>query len=268
MDEASVLVSTANGVCTLEINRPQVMNAVAGSTVRELRAALAAARNDPEARVLVVTGRGRAFCTGADLSDPEIALDGALEERPAKLAVLMRETINPLMEELRSFPKPTIAAVNGPAVGGGIGIALSTDITIAASSAYFMQVFTPKLGLVPDMGVTWYLERLVGRARARGLAMLGDRLPAQEAADWGMIWKAVPDDMFSAEVTALANRIAGAPTLAMRRLSSLLDEAPSNDLATQLDRERAMQCELVLTQDAQEAVLAFREKRPPRFVGR
>ncbi len=159
----------------------------------------------------MVTGRGRAFCTGADLSDPEIALDGALEERPAKLAVLMRETINPLMEELRSFPKPTIAAVNGPAVGGGIGIALSTDITIAASSAYFMQVFTPKLGLVPDMGVTWYLERLVGRARARGLAMLGDRLPAQEAADWGMIWKAVPDDMFSAEVTALANRIAGGP---------------------------------------------------------
>jgi 2-(1,2-epoxy-1,2-dihydrophenyl)acetyl-CoA isomerase len=268
MGEASVLVSTLGGVCTLEINRPQVMNAVAGSTIRELRAALADAMNNPDVRVLVVTGRGRAFCTGADLSDPEIALDGPLDERPAKLAVLMSEHVNPLMEELRSFPKPTIAAVNGPAVGGGIGIALSTDITIAAASAYFMQVFTPRLGLVPDMGVTWYLERLVGRARARGLAMLGDRLSAQDAADWGMIWKAVPDETFADAVAALARRMAEAPPLAMSRLSRLLDEAPSNDLKAQLDRERAMQCELVQTKDAQEAVMAFREKRPARFVGR
>jgi 2-(1,2-epoxy-1,2-dihydrophenyl)acetyl-CoA isomerase len=180
----------------------------------------------------------------------------------------MTEEINPLMDELRSFPKPTIAAVNGPAVGGGIGIALSADITIAASSAYFMQVFTPKLGLVPDMGVTWYLERLVGRARARGLALLGDRLSAQDAADWGMIWKAVPDDTFSDEVAALAHRLADAPPLAMRLLSGLLDEASSNDFAAQLEREKVLQCKLVVTQDAQEAVLAFREKRPARFIGR
>lgn len=268
MSQESIIVSIDAGIATIEINRPQVMNALAASTIRELRAALARLREDDNARAVILTGRGRAFSTGADLGDPEIALDGALSERPAKLAALMRTEINPLMEKLQSFPKPTIAAVNGPTVGGGIGLALSCDIVVAAESAYFMQVFTPKLGLVPDMGVTWHLERLVGRARARGLAMLGNRLSARDAADWGLIWKTFPDADLATEVKAIAQLLADSPPLGLKALSGILDEAPGHDFAQQLERECIVQCSLVLTEDAQEAVTAFREKRPARFVGR
>lgn len=268
MEKEPVIASCEGAVAVLTMNRPQVMNALAGSTIRALRKALADLRANGELRVLIVTGAGKAFCTGADLGDPEIALDGEIADRPAKLAQLMRAEINPLMEELQDFPLPTIAAVNGPTVGGGIGIALACDLVIASHDAYFMQVFTPRLGLVPDMGVTWHLERLVGRARARGLSMLGDRLPARDAADWGLIWKAVPADQFDAEVQGAARRIADASPLAQAALRRLLDEASSNELTRQLDREREAQCRLVGTHDAQEAVLAFREKRQPRFIGR
>ncbi|CAN7708139.1 enoyl-CoA hydratase-related protein [Aminobacter sp. LjRoot7] len=268
MSQESIVVSVEAGIATVEINRPQVMNALAGNTIRALRAVLREIREDDRIRAVILTGRGRAFSTGADLGDPEIALDGPLSERPAKLAALMRNEINPLMEELQSFPKPTIAAVNGAAVGGGIGLALSADIVVAAESAYFMQVFTPKLGLVPDMGVTWHMERLVGRARAKGLSMLGNRLPARDAADWGLIWKTVPDADLPSEVRTLAQLLADAPPLGLRALSSILDEATGHDFAQQLERECVVQCGLVASEDAQEAVAAFREKRPARFVGR
>lgn len=268
MTHESVSITLDDGIATLAIDRPQVMNALAASTIREMREALRGVREDTRARVLVITGQGRAFCTGADLNDAEIALDGPLAERPRLLDRLMAQEINPLMVEIQTFPKPTIAAVNGPAVGGGIGLALAADIAIAAESAYFMQVFTPRLGLVPDMGVTWHLERLVGRARARALALLGDRLPATTAAEWGLIWKTVPDPELSAEVMSAARRLADAPPLAVAALRKVLDEAPDNDFTTQLDFERIAQCGLVATQDAQEAILAFREKRPARFTGR
>lgn len=267
MQDQAVAVTVEAGVATLAIDRPKVMNALAGATIREMRAALAALRERKDVRVLVITGKGRAFCTGADLSDPEIALDGALADRPKKLAALMRDEINPLMREIQEFPRPTIAAVNGPAVGGGIGVALSADIAIAAQSAYFMQVFTPKLGLVPDMGVTWHLERLVGRARARGLAMLGDKIAASQAADWGLVWKCVPDEAFAAEIAATAARLANTPPLAVALLRDILDEAPEASFEAQLERECLVQCRLVGTADAQEAVAAFREKRTPTFTG-
>lgn len=268
MENEPVFANCDGAIAKLIINRPQVMNALAASTIRAMRKALADLRRKNGLRVLIVTGAGRAFCAGADLGDPEIALDGEIADRPAKLSKLMQADINPLMQELQQFPLPTIAAVNGPAVGGGTGIALACDLVIASHEAYFMQVFTPRLGLVPDMGVTWHLERLVGRARARGLSMLGDRLSAVEAAEWGLIWKAAPADRFDAEVEAVARRIADAPPLAQAALRRLLDEAPSSDLSRQLDREREEQCRLVGTSDAQEAVLAFREKRQPRFTGR
>ncbi len=268
MSEQAVRTTVDGAVATLTINRPQVMNAVAGSTIRALRAALDELRSNGDLRALVVTGAGRAFCTGADLSDPEISLDGELAGRPARLASLMSAEINPLIAELHGFPRPTVAAVNGPAVGGGIGIALACDVVIASEDAYFLQVFTPRLGLVPDMGVTWHLERLVGRARARGLAMLGDRLPARQAAEWGLIWKSVPAADFAAEVASTARRLADSPPLAQQAVRNLLDAAPVNDLQAQLERERDTQCSLVGTADAQEAVTAFREKRPPVLTGR
>lgn len=268
MSDEAILVAVEEGVATLTLNRPEVMNALAGSTIRHMRGSLKELADRGDVRVVVITGNGRAFCTGADLGDPEIALDGELEDRPAKLAALMRDQINPLMVELQNFPRPTIAAVNGPAVGGGIGVALAADIVIASDAAYFMQVFTPKLGLVPDMGVTWHMERLVGRARARGLAVLGDRLSATSAAEWGLIWKAVSAAEFDAEVASTARRIADAPPLAVKAVRKVLDAAPENGFAQQLDLECDVQCDLVGTADAQDAVLAFREKRQPRFTGR
>ena len=267
MQEPAVTVAVEAGIATLSIDRPRVMNALSGGAIREMRAALATLRGHQDVRVLVLTGKGRAFCTGADLSDPEIALDGDLADRPKKLESLMRGEINPLMREIQEFPRPTIAAVNGPAVGGGIGIALSADIVFAAQSAYFMQVFTPKLGLVPDMGVTWHLERLVGRARARALAMLGDRITASQAADWGLVWKCVPDEAFGTEIAETAARLAATPPLAVAKLRGLLDEAADASFADQLERELVTQCHLVGTADAQEAVAAFREKRTPMFTG-
>lgn len=268
MQEKAVAISVDAGIATLAINRPKLMNALAASTIREMRAGLADLRERDDVRVLVMTGTGRAFCSGADLSDPEISLDGALAERPGKLEALMGRDINPLMRDLLEFPRPTVAAVNGPAVGGGIGVALSADIVICAESAYFLQVFTPKLGLVPDMGVTWHLERLVGRARARGMAMLGDRIPAAQAAEWGMVWKCVADGEFQTEVDAVARRLADTSPRAISFLRELLDEAPGNGFVRQLEREAEKQCHLVGTSDAQEAVTAFREKRPAVFTGR
>lgn len=264
----SITISMNAGIAKLAINRPQVMNALAASTIRDLRVALAGLRDDPAVRVVVLTGEGKAFCTGADLSDPEITLDGPLGERSQKLARMMREEINPFVSEWQTFPKPTVAAVNGATAGAGIGLALCADIVVAAQSAYFMNVFTPRLGLVPDMGVSWHLTRLVGPARARGLTMLGDRLSAVDAERWGMIWKAVPDETFADEVRGIARRLADAPPLALARLAEILEEAPGNSFVAQLERECEAQCALVGTEDAQEAVTAFREKRAPVFKGR
>src|SRR5260221_426801 len=186
MTDSPVDLVVENGVATLTLNRPDVLNALSIGTIRALRDALAAVRANPNARALVLTGCGRGFCTGADLNDPVIALDGPLDERADKLARLMAADINPLMAELQALPLPKVAAVNGPAVGAGIGLALAADIVLAAESAYFLQVFTPRLGLVPDMGVTWHLPRLVGRARALAASLLGERISAETAADWGL----------------------------------------------------------------------------------
>jgi len=265
MSDEAVVLSVSSGIATVAINRPKVMNAVSAETLRQLRRALRSARENADIRAVLLTGQGRAFCTGADLSDPEISLDGPLERRAQKLAELMRADINPLMEELLTFPKPTLAAVNGPAVGGGIGLALCCDVAIATESAYFMQVFTPKLALVPDMGVTWLLERLVGRARTRGLALFGDRMSARQAAEWGLVWKTVADADFNEEIATAARRLADLPPLAARSLKKILDQAGAASFREQLAAEAEAQYGLVSSQDAQEAVMAFREKRPPLF---
>lgn len=268
MSETLPELEIADGVATLTLDRPALLNALSIETIRGLRRRIAEIAGRSDVRALVLTGRGRAFCVGADLSDPVISLDGPLEERAGKLARLMRDDINPLVVELAGLAIPKIAAVNGPAVGAGLGLALAADIVIAAKSAYFMQVFTPKLGLVPDMGVTWHLPRLIGRARAIAWSMLGERLPAEKAVEWGLVWKAVPDDTLMAEATAVARQLAGGPTLALALLPQLIDEAAAADLAGALEAEADAQCRLVATADAQEAVLAFRAKRAATFHGR
>ena len=265
---ADVDFNIQGGVARLTLNRPKVMNALAMSTIREMRLALREISSHGDVRVLLITGAGRAFCTGADLSDPEISLDGKLDDRAGKLAVLMRDEINPLVAEIHALPIPRIAVVNGPAVGAGVGLALAADIVLAGRSAYFMQVFTPRLGLVPDMGTTWHMPRLIGRARALGSAMLGEKIDAARAEEWGLIWKAVDDDVLQAEAQRLADRLAAGPTAAFAALSRCLDSSYENDLIAQLAVEADVQCSLVSSADAQEAVQAFRDKRPPAFKGR
>jgi 2-(1,2-epoxy-1,2-dihydrophenyl)acetyl-CoA isomerase len=175
---------------------------------------------------------------------------------------------NPLVRDLTGFPKPVIVAVNGVAAGGGVGLAFSGDIVLAAKSAYFVQVFGPKLGLVPDMGCTWLLPQLLGRARSRALALLGDRLPADKAAEWGLIWAAVADDQLLSEAHALAQRLAKGPTNAFREIKRVLDAAALNTLDEQLELERRVQHTLGDTEDFREGVTAFLTKREPQFKGK
>jgi 2-(1,2-epoxy-1,2-dihydrophenyl)acetyl-CoA isomerase len=180
----------------------------------------------------------------------------------------MTSHFNPLARDLAAFPKPTVAAVNGVAAGGGVGLALACDIVLAARSATFIQVFAPQLGLVPDMGCSWHLPRLVGAARARALALLGDKLTAEKAAEWGLIWQAVDETDLMPQAAALAERLAAGPTLGLVRTREVLAAAFDNDLAAQLDLERRTQFELGNTEDFAEGVRAFVQKRPPQFTGR
>jgi 2-(1,2-epoxy-1,2-dihydrophenyl)acetyl-CoA isomerase len=179
----------------------------------------------------------------------------------------MTSHFNPFARDLYAFPKPTVAAVNGVAAGGGVGVALACDIVIAAKSAKFIQVFAQQLGLVPDMGCSWHLPRLVGAARAKGLALLGDRLSAEDAAHWGLIWQAVEDEALMARAREIALRLAKGPTKGLVRTRQVLDRAFDNDFPAQLDLERAVQHELGDTDDFAEGVAAFIQKRAPKFSG-
>ncbi|MGH8244702.1 MAG: enoyl-CoA hydratase-related protein, partial [Steroidobacteraceae bacterium] len=213
--------------------------------------------------VLVITGAGRGVCAGQDLGDRQAAAAGARRD----LGASIERNYKPLVLALQSLSVPVIAAVNGVAAGAGASIALACDLVIAAKSATFVQAFA-KLGLVPDSGATWFLPRLAGSARAMGLALLGEKLPAEQAAAWGLIWRCVDDADFAAEVHRLAADLATAPTRAMVRTREAVRAAATATLAEQLDRERDFQRELGMTSDYEEGVAAFAEKRAPRFTGR
>jgi len=247
-------------VVRLTLDRPQRLNALSLQLVDELRAAFQALQG-ASPRAVILTGAGRAFCAGADLLDAQFEGPGLGD----RIAALMQERYHPMIEALVALPCPLIAAVNGVAAGGGASLALLADLVVAARSATFVQVFTPQLGLVPDLGSTWSLPRLVGRARARGLAMLGDRLDAATAEAWGLIWKAVDDDRLEATVSELAARLAAGPTSAFRELKLALDGSLEHPLREQLEVERQAQRRLGDQPHLEEAVRAFREKRPPRF---
>ncbi len=267
MPYENILVEIAGHVATLTLNRPTSLNSLNKGLIDDVRNALRALRVDANVRALIVTGAGRGFCAGADLANAGFN-DGVQRSVGEGISHSMEIGYNPLIRDLTGFPKPVIVAVNGVAAGGGVGLALGGDIVIAAKSAYFVQVFGPKLGLVPDVGCTWFVPRLLGRARARALAMLGDRLAAETAAEWGLIWAAVEDATLMTEARAIAERLAKGPTLAFGEIKRVLDAASENTLDQQIELERRTQQRLGDTDDFREGVTAFLTKREPQFKGK
>ncbi len=264
MSYQNILYTLDDGLARLTFNRPDKLNSFTVAMHLELQHALDAAAADPQVRALVVTGAGRGFCAGQDLGDRAVSAEGGV--RP-DLGESIEKYYAPLVRRLRAMPKPVVCAVNGVAAGAGANIALACDIVIAVQTASFVQPFC-KLGLVPDAGGTWSLPQLVGRARALGLALLGDTLNAQRAADWGLIWKCVPAADFEAEVNAVARKLATGPTRGLVRTKQAIDAAATATLDQQLDLERDLQRELGYSQDYAEGVNAFTEKRAPNFAGR
>ena len=262
MNYQSILFAVTDGIGRLTLNRPDKLNSFTSAMHAEVRDALGRVAGEG-ARVLVLTGAGRGFCAGQDLSDRAVAPGG----KGADLGESIDKNYTPLIMALRALPMPVIAAVNGVAAGAGANIALACDLVVAARSASFVQAFC-RLGLVPDSGGTWTLPRLVGNARALGLALLGDKLPAAQAAEWGLIWRCVEDAEFAATVEALAAQLAAAPTLGLARTKQAIYGAWDRTLAEQLDLERDLQRELGWSHDYAEGVAAFIEKRTPRFLGR
>lgn len=258
----SILFSVEADVARLTLNRPDKLNsfnAVMHAEVREALARVTAKR----ARVLVLSGAGRGFCAGQDLGDRAVAPGaGGID-----LGESIEKNYKPLVLALRNLPLPVIAAVNGVAAGAGANVALACDIVIAARSASFVQAFC-RLGLVPDSGGTWLLPRLVGNARALGLALLGDKLAAEQAAAWGLIWRCVADDELGPTVDSLARQLAVAPTRGLARSKQAIYAASQHSLEQQLDMERDFQRELGFSDDYAEGVAAFTAKRQPQFTGR
>lgn len=257
-----ILYAVGDGIARLTLNRPARLNSFIVAMHEEVRDALARVAADRSVRVLVLTGAGRAFCAGQDLADRSVAPGAA----PPDLGESIERWYGPLVLALRRLPLPVVCAVNGAAAGAGANIALACDIVIAARSASFLEAFC-KLGLLPDTGGTYFLPRLLGHARATGLAMLGDKLSAEQAMAWGLIWKCVDDDQLVAQTDALARHLAGAATLGLARTKQALQASGLNTLEQQLDLERDAMRELGRSADYREGVAAFMEKRAPRFVG-
>ena len=260
---SSVLVSLDAGVLTLTLNRPDRLNAFHPEMHKLLRGALERALDDALVRAVLLTGAGRAFCAGQDLSERDAAANAA----PIDLSVSLGSNYNPLVRRLRALPKPVVCAVNGVAAGAGANIALACDIVLAARSASFVQSFA-KLGLVPDSGGTYFLPRLVGTARAMGLALLAERLSAEDAERWGLIWKAVDDRRLMDEAGTVARALAAGPTRGYGLIKKAIHASAGSSLDAQLDLERDLQREAGFSEDYREGVAAFMQKRTPSYKGK
>jgi len=255
-----IILAKDNGLATLTLNAPDKLNAVSRKMVAEIKSAWDDIAADGSVRAVLLTGAGRGFCAGADLSDPDRAND-------ADSGSALDKFFNPVIRTMRGLPKPIVAAVNGVAAGVGMSFAMAADIAIAAKSASFLQAFA-RIGLLPDGGSTWFLPRLVGEQRARALAMLAPQIKAEQARDWGLIWDVVEDADLMKVATETARRLAEGPTLSLARIKEAMNRANGNDLAAQLDLERDFQRELGRSEDFREGVQAFLAKRKANFKGK
>jgi 2-(1,2-epoxy-1,2-dihydrophenyl)acetyl-CoA isomerase len=260
MDYETIEFKLDDHVARITLNRPDRLNSFTAQMHEELRSALADAA---EARVIILTGAGRAFCAGQDLNERSVAAGGA----PVDLGATVEAGWNPLITALTSMPQPVIAEVNGVAAGAGANIALACDIVIAARSAKFIQSFSA-IGLIPDSGGSWILPRLVGQARAMGLALTGEPLPAEKAEEWGLIWKCVDDEALGSEVDSLAAKLASLPPLGLAAIKGIIRSTWGRALDEELLLQRDEMRRLGFTDDYREGVAAFLEKRTPNFTGR
>jgi len=262
MSYQHILYASEGGIARLTLNRPDRLNSFNDEMHSEVRDALSRVKASGDVRVLLLTGAGRGFCAGQDLGDRAVA-PGA---EPVDLGASIERNYKPLVLALRALPLPVVCAVNGVAAGAGANIALACDIVIATKSASFIQAFS-KIGLIPDSGGTYFLPRLIGSARAIGLTMLGDKLSAEQAAAWGLIWKCVEDAEFATSVEALVQQLSTAATRGLAATKQALYAAGGNTLEAQLDIERDIQRVLGRSADYREGVSGFAAKRQPRFTG-
>ncbi len=264
-----VLLEIADGIAVATLNDGARMNPLGHDLIAALRGALDRIGADPAVRAMVLTGSGRAFSVGADLAHYRAMIDRptAAESVGAHIGRLMAD-LNAVLVDLKALPVPVVVAINGIAAGGGAGLALAGDMSIAGRSAYFYLPFLPSLGVVPDMGVGWVMARTIGRARALGLALTGDRLGAEQAVDWGLIWACVDDDRLQAEAIALARQLAAMPAHAVGEARALFAATEARSLVEQLAYERARQMELADGDSFAEGIRAFTERRKPAFAAR
>lgn len=261
--DAFILSEVEQGVMTITLNRPDRLNSFNDLMHQQLAACLTQAERDDNVRCLLITGAGRGFCAGQDLNDRNVDPSGPAPD----LGLSVERFYNPLVRRLAALPKPVIAAVNGVAAGAGATLALGCDIVLAARSANFVMAFS-KLGLVPDCGGSWFLPRVAGRARAMGLALLGEKLCAEQAAQWGMIWQLVEDAELADTSRQLARHLATQPTFGLGLIKKALQVSETNGLDAQLDLERDYQRLAGRSDDYREGVSAFLAKRPPQFSGK
>jgi len=259
MSDTPVLYQVDGAVATITLNRPDVLNALNTALMLALREAVEKASADAAVRAVVVTGAGRGFSAGADLASSSGGTGNA--------GTTLRERYHPVILAMRAMPKPIISAVNGVAAGAGMSIAMAGDIILAGRSASFLQAFS-KIGLVPDAGSTWFLPRYVGDVRARALAILADRISAQDAQSFGLVWQVHEDAELLPKAQEMAQRLAAMPTRAYAMIKQALNDSHQRDLATQLELEADLQVEAGKTEDFREGVAAFLQKRPPQFKGR
>jgi len=263
MNFQTITFTVDAGIASLTLNRPDKLNSFTGEMHAELRTVLDSIQNDKSVRVLVLSGAGRAFCAGQDLADPDMQMiDGKMPD----IGNVVEKNYKQLVLRLQNLRVPTIAAVNGIAAGAGASVALACDLVIATKSASFLQAFS-KIGLIPDTGGTWFLPQRVGMARAMGLALLAEKLPAEKAAEWGLIWECTEDADFAARIDALAKQLSIAPTKALVRTRQAMHAAPGHTLEQQLSFEGGFMRELGWSPDYAEGVAAFMEKRAPKFTG-
>ncbi|MDX1497420.1 MAG: enoyl-CoA hydratase-related protein [Salinisphaeraceae bacterium] len=265
MSYETLIYEVSDKVALISLNRPQQLNALNSTLLREINEALTQAEEDDNVGAIVLTGEGRGFSSGADITDPnDMPFD---EAGKLDLSVALHKRYHPIIERMRGMPKPIIGAANGIAAGAGCSLIINADITLAARSASFLLAFV-NIGLVPDAGATWLMPQRIGTQRYLGMAMLGEKLPAETAKEWGLIWEVVDDENLRDEAIKMASKLANGPALSIDRIKRTAYAAAENDLPTQLNMEADLQRECGQSEDFTEGVQAFMQKRPAQFKGR